>query len=202
MTRHIIQKAKLLTLISFIVLTGCNLNSKSDEQKINQIDSNKKLRLLTYGGPPDMEKQSAENVIADKWGIEFYGVAGCIVTQELIDSVEKHNKEIEVLIKNKYGKSWKSSFNKEVEEELIKQKIASALLDKEEIIITKKTELNKEGNGIHYHFKPINQNEYNVSIKSWGQINGKDEYVSYFSFWVNIENMKTKLTSDSSSIIE
>jgi hypothetical protein len=111
-----------LTVITFIVLTGCDQNSQSTKQKIVQSDTNKKLRLLTYGEPPDLEGRNAENVIADKWGIEYYSVAGCNVTQELIDRVDKHNKEVEVLIESKFGKSWQSSFDKEVKEELIKQK--------------------------------------------------------------------------------
>ena len=192
--RHTVQ---ILTFILLFVLTGCIQNSQTDKQKSVQLDTNKNLRLLTYGKPPVMERQSAEKVIADKWGIEYFGVAGCVVTQELIDSVEKNNKEVEVLIENKYGKSWQTKFDKEVEEELIKQKVASSLLDKEKIIITKRKELEKEGNGLHYRFQPINKSEYKVSATGWGQINGKDEYVSYFRYVVDIENEKVKLTSDS-----
>ena len=195
MTRYNRHTTIVLTVITFIVLTGCDQNSQSTKQKIVQSDTNKKLRLLTYGEPPDLEGRNAENVIADKWGIEYYSVAGCNVTQELIDRVDKHNKEVEVLIESKFGKSWQSSFDKEVKEELIKQKIASSLLDKEEIINKKQKELAKEGNGIHYRFQPINKNEYKASVTGWGQINGKDEYVSYFRYLVNIENKKIKLTS-------
>ena len=188
---------KIFTILIFIVLTACDQNSQNAKQKSIQLDTSKKLRLLTYGGPPDMERKAAENVIADKWGIEFYGVAGCIVTQELIDSVDKHNKEVKALIETKYGKYWQTSFDKEVKEELIKQKVTSSLLDKEKLIITKRNDLEKEGNGLHYHFLPINKSEYKVSATGWGQINGKDEYVSYFRYFVDIDNRKVKLTSDS-----
>ena len=191
------HRAKIFTVMLFFVLIGCNQNSKTDKQKEIQFDTNKKLRLLTYGEPPDMERQSAENVIADKWGIEYFGVAGCVVTQDLIDSVTKHNKEVEAIIGNKYGKSWQTTFEKEVEEELIKQKVATSLLDKEIIIISKRNELEKEGNGLHYRFRPLNKNEYIVNATGWGQINGKDEFVSYFRYSVDIENKKVKLTSDS-----
>ena len=189
--------AKIFIALLLTVLTGCKQNSQTDKQKAIQLDTSKKLRLHTYGGPPDMERQSAENVIADKWGIEYFSVAGCLVTQEIIDSVAKHNKEVEALIENKYGKLWQTSFDKEVEEELIKQKVASSLLDKETIIINKRKELEVEGNGLHYYFRPINKSEYKVSATGWGQINGKDEYVSYFRYLVDIENKKVKLTSDS-----
>lgn len=189
--------AKVCIAILLIFLTSCNQNSQTDKQKKIQFDTNNKLRLLTYGEPPNMERQIAENVIADKWGIEYFRVAGCVVTQELIDSVARHNKEVEAFIENKYGKSWQTTFDKEVEEELIKQRIASSLLDKENIIISKRNELEKEGNGLHYHFHPINKSEYKVSSTGWGQINGKDEYVSYFRYLVNIENKEVKLTSDS-----
>jgi len=189
--------AKILISLLPIFLIGCKQNSQNDKQNVNQVDTNKKLRLLTYGEPPDMERQSAENVIAEKWGIEYFGVAGCVVSKELIDSVNKHNKEVNVLINNKYGKSWQNIFNKEVEEELIKQKVASSLINKEKIIINKQNELEMEGNGLHYRFQPINKNEYKVSASGWGKIKERDEYVSYFRYLVNIEDKKVKLMSDS-----
>ena len=77
-----------------------------------------------------------------------------------------------------------------------KQKIAYSLLDKEKRITIKQTALLKEGNALQYHFKKLTNGTYIVSVTGWGQIKGKDAYVSYFRYLVDIENKQVKLTSD------
>jgi hypothetical protein len=171
-------------------LTGCHSPSKP-------IDSNKKFRLLTYGGPPDLEcRINAKTVVADKWGLEFVSAAGCEVTEELVDSVDRHNEKVEALIEAKLGKSWQVTFDKEVNEERRKQKVVYDLLDNEKIILDKQKALEKEGNGLHYQFKKRNNGTYFVRVSGWGKIKGKDTYVSYFRYVVDIEKEQVKLTSD------
>lgn len=182
----------LFTMILLIFFTACQQDSKND----TQLDKGEKLRLLTYGIPPDFASENAQSVIAEKWGLEFYRVGGCTLTEELVDSVRRHNKKIEELIEKKYGKSWEVTFDKEVNEELNKQKIAYSLLDKEKRIRIKQTALLKEGNALQYHFKKLTNGIYIVSVTGWGQIKGKDAYVSYFRYLVDIENKQVKLTSD------
>ncbi len=182
----------LFTIILLILLTACQQDSTNNAQ----LNKGEKLRLLTYGGPPDLDRMNAENVVAEKWGLEFVSAAGCTVTEELVDSVRRHNKKVEALIEKKYGKSWELTFDKEVNEELRKQKVASSLLNKEKIIIRKRKALKKEGNGIHYRFIALNKSEYIVGVTGWGEIKGKDAYVSYFRYLVDIENKQVKLTSD------
>jgi hypothetical protein len=183
----------LFTIILVILLTACQQDSTNNAQ----LNNGEKLRLLTYGGPPDLESRvNAKNVVAEKWGIEFVSAAGCEVTEELVDSVDRHNKKVETLIEAKYGKSWRLTFNKEVNEELRKQNVIYKLLNKEKRIIDKQKALEKKGNGLHYQFKKRNNATYFVRVSGWGQINGKDEYVSYFRYVVDIEKKQVKLTSD------
>ncbi len=184
------HKLPFFILFLLVFLTGCHSPSKP-------VDSNKKLRLLTYGGPPDLECNiNAENVVADKWGLEFVSAAGCEVTEELVDSVDRHNKKVETLIEAKYGKSWRLTFDKEVNGERRKQNVIYKLLNKEKRIIDKQKALEKKGNGLHFQFKKRNNATYFVRVSGWGQINGKDEYVSYFRYVVDIEKKQVKLTSD------
>ena len=152
--------------------------------------------MLTYGEPPQMDWQQAEHVVADRWGIEYLSLAGCAVTRSFTDSVAEHNTRVESLIEKKFGASWKTTFTKEVQEELAKQNVAAALLDTEPLIMSKRKELEKAGNGLHYQFTPISKNQYSVSASGWGQSEGNDAYVSFFRYVVDIESRKVSLTSN------
>ncbi|TJY32936.1 hypothetical protein [Pontimicrobium aquaticum] len=64
-------------------------------------NESRKYRILTYGLQHEIE--NAELVVNQKWNIEKFTVAGCIVSQKLIDSVKVHNKSIWKLIENENG---------------------------------------------------------------------------------------------------
>jgi hypothetical protein len=157
---------------------------------------NQKLRLLVYG-LPDFKRQNAENVTAQKWGIEFYSVAGCLVTKELVDSVEKHNNTVKPLIIKKYGKDWSDKFDKEVDVEFQTEKKVTALIDQLNYIKKRQAEMEKEGNGLHYIMTPVaNSTKYNASIQGWGKWNGQDEWVTYYKLLVDYKAKSVKLLSD------
>ncbi|MGC4233287.1 MAG: hypothetical protein QM594_09950 [Niabella sp.] len=154
------------------------------------------FRLLTYG-LPNFQKQNAENVISSKWGIEFYAVAGCDVSQELQDSVEQHNKIVEPLIEKKYGKNWEKKFYKEVDDEFEKEEKVITLVEKLHYIEKRQVEMEKEGNGLHYTITPIqNSTKYNVFVQGWGKWDGEDEWVTYYKLLVDYKTKSVKLISD------
>ena len=188
--------SRIIAVSLFIALSGCSQISHSDKHTAVPIDTMIKLRLLTYGEPPQMDWQQAEHVVANRWGIEYLNLAGCAVTRSFTDSVAEHNKMVESLIEQKFGSFWKTTFTKEVQEELAKQKVAAALLDTEPMIMAKRTELEMAGNGLHYEFTPISKNQYSVSANGWGQSDGKDAYVSFFRYVVDIESKKVTLSRD------
>jgi hypothetical protein len=100
-------KTKLLLLL--LLFVSCHVFAQSGV-------SHKKFKLLTYG-LPDFARQNASNIIQNKWGIQFYGVAGCVVTEDLEDSVKKENNTVRKLIEAKYGTNWGDKFYEEIEEE-------------------------------------------------------------------------------------
>jgi hypothetical protein len=155
-----------------------------------------KFRLLTYG-LPNFEKQNSENVVAQKWRIEFYAVAGCVVTQELEDSVDKHNKTIEPLIEKKYGKNWRDKFYKEVDAEFETEKKVTALIDQLDYIKKRQADMEKEGNGLQYIMTPVaNSTKYNVLVQGWGKWKGEDEWMTYYGLLVDYKTRSVKLLSD------
>jgi hypothetical protein len=177
----------LLFLPLFLSVTNC----------LGQTQSTKPiLRLLTYG-LPNFEKQNSKNVVSKKWGIEFYPVAGCIVTDELEDSVKEENGKVEPLIAKKYGKNWRDKFYKEVDIEFKIEEKVTTIIDKIEYIKKRQAAMEKEGNGLHYIMTPVaNSTEYNVSVQGWGKWKGEDEWVTYYKLLVDYETQSLKLLSD------
>lgn len=156
-----------------------------------------RLRPLTYGMPADIEKQNAKHVIAEKWGIQFYAVAGCMVSQELVDSVDRHNKIVEDLIAHKYGKSWRDRFYKQVDDE-------SEIEKKVKIVIAESNDFSKRliatgmgNNNFNYFMTPVpNSTKYNVSVCNWGKWQGKDEWLTYYKLKVDYRSKSITLVSD------
>ena len=183
-------KIFLFTLLIFI-LVSCNQKTKQGPTKEDKAN----FTLLTYG-LPDMERQNSRYVIANKWGIKFYPVAGCIVTAKLQDSVRKCNTIVNKNIEKKYGKNWSEKFEKEVDIEFEKEKLVSEILDNVSYIKKKDQEMALEGNGLHYFMTPIEKTEeYNVSVQGWGKINKKDEWVTYYKIKVNYKTKEIDLVS-------
>lgn len=154
-------------------------------------------RLLVYG-LPNFERQNSENVIAQNWGIEFYPVAGCEVTRELVDSVARNNANVEPLIEKRYGKNWQEAFYSEVDSEFAIEQRVAALISKLDYVRKKDAEMDKEGNGLHYTMTPVaHTTTYKVSVSGWGKWNGKDEWVTYYKLLVDHKKKTLKLVSES-----
>ena len=80
LTRRTIMRSFNLILIILILTFSC---SESNE---------KPKRILTYGLPGQYDE--AMEIVGKKWGIEIYPVAGCMVSQNLIDSVKTENQKL------------------------------------------------------------------------------------------------------------
>lgn len=155
-----------------------------------------KFRLLVYG-LPNFKRINAENIISKKWGIEFYPVAGCDVSKELEDSVEKYNKKVERKIKKKYGKNWSKQLDKEIDAEYAIQSALIPLLDSNTYVIQKSASLGTAPGVLQYYFTPIpNTSQYRVAIEGWGTWEGKEEWLSYYEMLVDYKTKSISLYSD------
>jgi hypothetical protein len=181
----------LLILLNNLLLS-CNVqNNNADKGKLEN-----GYTFLTYG-LPDMERQNSRNIISKKWGINFKSVAGCMVSEELVDSIKLVNEKVDRNIELKFGKDWNTKFEKEIGEEFEKEKIVTQILDKVDFIKKKDDQMHLEGNGLHYYMTPIeNSTDYNVSVEGWGKIKDKDTWVSYYRMTVNYKTKNNKLLDD------
>lgn len=103
--------AMTLKIILFVYATLITF-SHAMAQKPSNPD---KFRILTYG--LIITPSNARAIIENKWNMEFYQVAGCVVTNELEDCVQKENEKTYQLIEARYGKDWKKAFEEEIANE-------------------------------------------------------------------------------------
>jgi hypothetical protein len=190
------EMRQIKIICTLIILTIFVVSCNGQQKKIEYSNTGDDFTLLTYG-LPNMEIQNSRYIIARKWEIKFKSVAGCIVTEELVDSVNTINERVNKNIENKYGKNWNDKFEKEIAEEFEKEKVVTAILDKVDFIKKKNDQMELEGNGLQYYMTPIeNTTDYSVSVEGWGTIDNKDAWVSYYRMTVNYETKKYKLLSD------
>jgi len=193
-----IKISNLLIILSILV-QSCN----EQEKKVDSFKTDNDYTLLTYG-LPNMERQNSRNVIAEKWEIKFKSVAGCMVSEELVDSVKTINDRVDKNLEKKYGKYWNEKFEKEIDEEYEREKQITAILDKVDFIRKRDEQMGKEGNGLDYYMTPIKNSptDYDVSVEGWSTIKNKDMWVSYYRMRVNCKTKKYKLLEDKIKTIE
>lgn len=123
---------KKICIISLLLLTfSCNNHIGNADQKAQQENDKKikdtsEFRLLTSGLPPEPNYQKALMQVGEKWGIEYDWITGCIVPDNLMDSMEKWNNLVEKRIEAKYGKDWWKTFDKEVDAQMMQDSIAAS----------------------------------------------------------------------------
>ena len=153
----------------------------------------KPFRLLHYGEPsPDPNEGRILEFVGKRWGIEFFRVAGCNVSKELVDSVKQHNDKVESLIARKYGKDWNTKFDEELKMETDNGELVTALIDDTDFIKEWKDKMQKDSTYIHYDLFPIpNSTKYNASIKGLNVM--RKENKVYFNLVIDYRNNSVTL---------
>lgn len=146
-------------------------------------DVKPEFRWLTYGEPGGEE---VKNFVAQKWGIELYPVAGCVVTRELIDSVTQQNKKVDSRLIKKFGSDWGVRFDKDIESEFLNQQIVYDLILQADFLKKNIIRLEEDGNAWISQITPIpNSTAYKVTIKGLIPIDGKSEFVTFYKLSVD-----------------
>jgi hypothetical protein len=89
-----------------IVIASCQYKKEPSKTK-----STSELKWLLTGLPDEL---IAENIIAKIYGFQFFSFGGCVVSNQLRDSINKENKKLYLILSKKYSKSWKINFDKRV----------------------------------------------------------------------------------------
>ena len=83
--------------VTRIILLICILSFVVNKVTAQNPTDSYKYTLLTYGLQDDV-RRNASSLIQSKWKIKILPIAGCVVTQELEDSVKRENDKIYKLI--------------------------------------------------------------------------------------------------------
>lgn len=179
-----------MILITVLLTTVTSLPGQPDSQ-------DQRLTILEYGFPRTNEYRNAQATVGERWAIEFRSVAGCMVTQEIIDSVAQHNEQSHTQIIDKFGPDWREKFNKEVEVELVIQLQVRELIDSVRFIQQLDSTLGTKGNGLHYLLTQAGADlAYSVQVFGWGDWNGQSELLQYYLLQVDLKSETVEIEND------
>ncbi len=107
--------------ILMIMTASCEKGNQKTLLKEEKVQSKEFYYTILGYGMPDMERQRLVEGISEKWKIKNIDVAGCEVTQELMDSVAVENKKTYAALEKRYGKDWQVRYEKDIQAFITKQ---------------------------------------------------------------------------------
>ena len=153
------------------------------------------LRVLT-SGMRIIELDRAKGVVAKKYGFQYYSVAGCMVTPELLDSIKRENDITYAILEKKFGKDWENQFDAEVKRVIPIQKKVEELVEKQCYIIEKEQELAKTNRSLHFFINPLpDSRQCDVKVYAWETRDEEEVPVILFRMKVNSVKNKVELLS-------
>jgi len=158
---------------------------------------NKKPLQIWTVGLPNYARQAVLDRVAEKYGFEFFAVAGCEVTKDMVANVKQHNDEVKATLAREHGEGWWDKFQKEVNE------ILSARLDAEKLVRSQEAVINKT--------RELNSIEKEVLLYAEEKGNGKflirvlglenNEEVVYYSYEVDLKSKTVELILPEGNLI-
>ncbi|RYY17726.1 MAG: hypothetical protein EOO04_25020 [Chitinophagaceae bacterium] len=141
------MKFILVALLSMYVADFSAPDSSRDQfdlplQSVTGTDT--PLVMLTYGLPVGGATAMARRDIARAFGFSYHAVAGCVVTESLLDSVRIVNRQTIASIAALHGKDWEQRFEKEVDVLTTRYTRALKLASGDPLIISRTTQLEKK----------------------------------------------------------
>lgn len=155
------------------------------------------LVILTAGLPLDNLYLDAKNVVAEKWGLEFRSISGCLVSEEILDSLENNNSKVLPLIEDKYGENWRVKFNEEIEIEKKRQILGLNLISESKILEINAKELIEAGHCCMFRLLSRFEDEsYHALVMGWHENLYETELIVFYQLSVNIDDEIVELVSD------
>lgn len=102
-----------LYIALFVLFVSCLQESKSKQgiliTDLSLVDTtnskvNDTLTLLGYGEPKPYLYTNVEDILEKQYALKFIDVAGCVVTEELVDSVKQHNADTYKQLSTRYNR--------------------------------------------------------------------------------------------------
>ncbi|MFC5872537.1 hypothetical protein ACFP3I_08085 [Chryseobacterium arachidis] len=93
----------------FIVILTFSCETKEE----TMIHEDGYYRILGFGFS-NMEREKLQAGIIDKWKIKHVDVAGCVVTEKLMDSIKTENQKTFAALEKRYGKDWRTKYENDL----------------------------------------------------------------------------------------
>lgn len=154
----------LLLWMLIITAVSCDKSGNGTSVKEQKQSQETYYTILSYGFP-NMERRRLVEGISEKWKIKNLDVAGCEVTQELMDSVAVENKKTYAALEKRYGKDWEIRYEKDIEAFVMKQVDIMDILIVNKPFREKLKSCNIEIDGVNKEVSQIRNSEvYEVTV--------------------------------------
>ncbi len=159
--------------IVILLFYSCNNNRQKLTQKTDSKDTS--LKIISTG-LPSIEAITQLNTLSKKYGFKYYPV-GCVVTKQLMDSIQRENNLTYKILEDRFGRGWRNNFNSQY------AKINQLRLQADSIITARFPQKNKN---FYYLITPIeNRNYYQVKVYSTDSLNGKTELMVHYKMTIS-----------------
>lgn len=141
--------------------------------------------------------ENSKAVVANRWNIEFYPVAGCIIDSDLEDSVAKENAIVKKALTIKYGPNWRDKFDIEVDEEFKFQTTISDLLNQQQFLKDKQREIEKFEGSLAFEMYPAKKGSvYDIKVSGYEKLKNEYTYFTYYRLQINYKTKSVKIVDD------
>jgi len=103
----------LFTILYVLLLISCSDTNKKQSNSLKDKETKIPIFLMYGELPPTDYAGEKDSLKTLRYGFLIKRVAGCDVTDGLIDSVETVNKNANQQMQQKYGKNWRTTFEKQ-----------------------------------------------------------------------------------------
>lgn len=174
-----------LLFLLIILSGGCTHSAKSKTKDL--------FTFYIYGLPDNSaEKAKAEYVVAKRWGIRFKRVANCVISKELVDSAEDHNREVRLRLRKKHGVDWKTKMDKEIANEMLAQKQILDLLKSDKGYQQINNHYEKKGIYVDCWFDAKSNGIYDVALVTQDLVNNHSVSKEHAHYLINLQTRQIK----------
>lgn len=191
------MKAIILTSTGLLLLALACKKPYGSAKNVRGDNQSPKLEIEIYGKPAGEEKIYARSIVAAKWGLQ-YKYLGCVISPLKAFSVDHHNKKVGAIMAGKFGENWKTKLDSLVDKEYMAQNRVEALLNKQKQTIAKRKQMGADSVFMEYYLLPQRDSlVYQAYVNGWQEIKGKNHFLCYYKYMVDLKNSTVKLYSTS-----
>lgn len=140
-----------LLVVGFLLFICACKNANHEKISVAAINKKDSLqRVLTYGISQG-SGGTADVFVAKQYGFCYYPISGCVLTKELLDSINNENNKVYQVLAQKYGTNWQQQYKKKVDSLSALLKQVKEIISNQQLV---KQINNQHSGGLYYHIAP------------------------------------------------